>query len=277
MRLISVIIPTFNRAAVLRRALNSVAKQMYSNWELILVDDGSTDATSDIVKAWAQENQLEQKLQILSSEKNRGVSYARNRGARAANGTWLAFLDSDDEWLPSRLSSQVELLDRALESAEPLRWVHGEEAWVRNGKAVAIPPRYAKSGGRIFSRAVDICCVGASTVLIEKNLFWDVGGFREDFPVCEDYDLWLKLAARWPVGFVPEPVIIKHGGHADQLSMKYIGMDHYRCLALESQLENPYLSATDLAKVSSALIEKRIIVNRGAAKHNRPPDELRAR
>lgn len=277
MRLVSVIIPTFNRAAVLPRAMDSVVKQIYSNWELIIVDDGSTDETLKVINGWLEKNPVPQKIQILSSEKNRGVSFARNFGVSRASGSWLAFLDSDDEWLPARLSSQIALLDSAIESEQPLRWVHGGEAWVRNGKAVAVPARYAKFAGRIFSKCVDTCTVGASTVLLEKRLFLDNGGFREDFPVCEDYDLWLKLAARWPVGLVSEPVVVKFGGHADQLSMKYIGMDYYRCLALESQLSNPYLTASELAHVSRALIEKRIIVSRGAAKHSAHTSELRLR
>ncbi len=274
--MVSVIIPTFNRAKVLKRALDSVVKQIYSNWELIVVDDGSTDETTDVLRQWAIENSIDQKLKILASAKNRGVSFARNWGAREAAGAWLAFLDSDDEWLPTRLSSQMALLENS-HARSPLRWVHGEESWVRAGKPVSIPKKYAKTGGHIFSRCVDVCSVGASTVLLDRDLFFSVGGFREDFPVCEDYDLWLKISSTNPIGFVSEPVVVKHGGHADQLSMKYIGMDYYRCLALETQLGNPSLSPAELAHVARVLIEKRSLVAYGAAKNSAHPSELRLR
>lgn len=265
MRIISVIIPTFNRASLLERALDSVLSQTYSNWELIVVDDGSTDRTADVVSDWSARVEIKQKLQFLKLPTNQGVSAARNHGAEAATGEWLAFLDSDDEWLPDRLSSQFGLVA----SRPDLRWVHGEEIWVRNGRAVPVAPRYRKHGGFIFDRCVDVCCVGTSTVLIGRELFLRAGGFRPKFVVCEDYDLWLRVAAEHEIGLVAEPIVRKHGGHPDQLSMKYIGMDYYRALALETQLKNSQLSSSQREKVAMALAEKRRILEAGSAKHGR--------
>ncbi len=263
MQLISVIVPTFNRDSVLLRALESVVKQTYSNWELIVVDDGSTDASDKIFSEWANKPALAPKLKWLSTGGNFGVSRARNLGVTHARGSWLAFLDSDDEWLPEKLAMQAPL-------TRSFKWIHGEEIWIRNGLLVNPPKKYKKSGGRIFSNSVDICCVGASTVLIERGIFEAANGFREDFPVCEDYDLWLKLASRYAVGFIPEPVVRKFGGHADQLSTRFAGMDYFRCKSLTEHLENPHLSNEERNHVAQTLIKKSEILAEGARKHGAP-------
>ena len=117
-------IPTFNRAYCLERAIESVLKQTFINFEIILVDDGSTDNTQELI-----ENKYFGRLKYLKSE-NRGVSAARNLGIRASMGDWIAFLDSDDEWLSDHLERQW---DYHLKKSD-IRLIHGEEIWIRNGQ-----------------------------------------------------------------------------------------------------------------------------------------------
>lgn len=255
--MVSVIIPSYNRASVLRRALDSVSRQDFADLELIVVDDGSTDSTFERIESWQKETAFP--LRYFKTE-NRGVSAARNLGAREAQGRWLAFLDSDDEWLPHKLSAQMKL-------AEEFRWVHGEEVWIRNGVRVNAMKKHAKAGGRQFSRSIELCCISPSTVLIERELFLSAGGFREDFPVCEDYELWLRLAASEEIGFVKEPVILKYGGHDDQLSRRYKAMDFYRVKALQPFLQNGALKPEEREEVARAMAARCEILLKGFAKH----------
>lgn len=256
---VSVIVPTFNRADLVTRAMNSVKAQDFKDWELIVVDDGSTDVTFDVVSAWqAQHPKLRVRFERL--DENRGVSGARNYAARLAQGDWLAFLDSDDEWLPQKLSRQLALADR-------FSLIHGEEIWIRNGVRVNPMKKHAKGGGRLFRRCVELCCISPSTALLHRDLFAELGGFREDFPVCEDYELWLRVCARGEVGFVSDPVIVKYGGHEDQLSRRYKAMDYYRVKALLPFLDSPMLSEDEREVVRLTLLQKSEILINGYRKH----------
>ncbi|MBX3023149.1 MAG: glycosyltransferase family 2 protein [Bdellovibrionales bacterium] len=247
--------PTFNRASVLPRALKSVLAQDFQDWELIVADDGSSDTTAEIVKDFSTQSG---RGIYLSSRQNRGVSHARNQAARSARGEWLAFLDSDDEWLPHKLSTQIKL-------AEHYPLIHSEEIWHRHGVRVNATKKYAKSGGSIFERCVDVCCISPSTTLIRRDLFFALGGFREDFPVCEDYDLWLKVCAAHEVGYIPEALIVRHGGHADQLSMTYKAMDYFRAKALVPFLSDERVNRDYVAK---SLARKCEILLKGYEKHS---------
>lgn len=255
MPLVSVIIPTFNRAPVLARAIDSVARQKFTDWELLIIDDGSTDQTSDLVKTFSATIPI--RYFYMS---NGGVSKARNLGAQNARGEWLAFLDSDDEWLPNRLSDQVPLTSQ-------FRWIHAQEIWIRDGARVTQQTKHKKSGGRIFERCVELCCVSPSTSLIERKLFEQTGGFRPDFPVCEDYDLWVHLSSRYEAGFVETPLVIKYGGHADQLSRMYPAMDFYRAKSLMSILKSPYISHSERQLVARTVLAKVDILIKGYEKH----------
>lgn len=259
---ISVIVPTFNRAQTLARALNSLRVQSLPPFEIIVIDDGSTDTTKELVDEWTKAFKGEL---IYHRTINRGVSAARNLGAQLARGEWLAFLDSDDEWLPRKLELQSQLMDRF-----PL--IHGEEIWIRNGTRVNQMKKHKKSGGRIFSRCVDLCCVSPSSSLIEKELFLKLNGFREDFPVCEDYELWLRISARHQVGFIEQPVVIKYGGHEDQLSRRYRAMDFYRARALVQFLESLDITEVERQHVIQTLIKKCGILIQGYRKHHNLTD-----
>lgn len=260
--MVSVIVPTFNRAATLLRALNSVAVQTYREWELLVVDDGSTDGTAEVVRQWLENRNLADRARLLPPLENQGVSRARNRGAEAARGEWLAFLDSDDEWLPDRLERQMPL-------TKQFKIIHGEEIWIRNGVRVNAMTKHKKSGGRIFTRCVDLCCVSPSAVLVEKNLFHLMSGFREDFPVCEDYELWLRIAARYEIGFVEAPILHKFGGHEDQLSRRYKAMDFFRVKALISHLDSTKITREERIHVAESILKRCQILVQGYRKHGR--------
>lgn len=259
--MVSVIIPIFNRRAVLARALDSVRAQTMTDWELIAVDDGSTDNSADIFRDWVHRHQPPQRTLLLNHAINRGVSASRNYAASAAQGEWLAFLDSDDEWLPEKLKDQLAC------SAE-VDLVHGEEIWIRDGVRVNAMKKHAKSGGRIFCRCVDLCCISPSATLLRRKLFENLGGFREDFPVCEDYELWLRVCARGAVGFVRDPVVRKYGGHADQLSRQFKGMDYYRVKALMPFIEKmDQLTSMEYEHVIQTIRTKCAILLSGYRKH----------
>jgi len=255
---ISVIIPTYNRAHILARAIKSVEKQSLPATEIIIVDDGSTDATEALVK-----NKSPNCCYI--QQDNQGVSSARNRGIEAASGEWLAFLDSDDEWLPQKLETQKS----ALEAHPGLHLCHTEEIWIRNGRRVNQMKKHAKSGGWIFPKCLPLCAISPSSVIIHSSLFEKVGQFDETLPACEDYDLWLRICAFYPTLYVETPQIIKHGGHEDQLSHKHWGMDRFRIQALEKIIAHPELSQTDRQAAVDMLITKAGILAQGAKKRDK--------
>jgi glycosyltransferase involved in cell wall biosynthesis len=227
---VSVIIPTYNRAALVKEAVSSVLAQTLPDFELLVVDDASTDGTREALAAFGG------KIRVLSRPSRGGVAAARNTGIAAAQGEWLAFLDSDDLWLPQKLARQM-----AFMKANPeLLLSQTEEIWVRRGARVNPPRTHAKEGGRIFLRSLERCLVSPSAVILHRRLFDAHGGFDEALPAAEDYDLWLRLSWRYEVGLVPEPLIIKRGGHPDQLSRQW-GLDRWRIRALEKILAAPDL------------------------------------
>ncbi len=262
MPLVSVIIPSFNRAHTLERAVSSVLKQSFSDFECIIVDDGSTDDTSNIIH---QLQAQDERVKSIVSE-NQGVSAARNLGFSISCGQWIALLDSDDEWLPRKLEAQLELSKKKPEV--PL--IHGEEIWIRNGKRVNQKFKHKKVGGYVFKDCLPLCFISPSTALMKRSLYEEMKGFREDFVVCEDYELWLRVSSRYEVGFIEEPVIHKYGGHVDQLSFKYKAMDYWRVKAMEEIYRNrnyPLKQDEEVALVD-ILLEKCRILKIGYTKHN---------
>jgi glycosyltransferase involved in cell wall biosynthesis len=252
---ISVLVPTYNRAHSLPRALDSILGQSLPVAEIILVDDGSEDGTQDLIRrCYPQVRYLRQP--------NGGVSRARNLGIAAARSEWIALLDSDDAWLPEKLAAQ-----RALLREHPgIRLCHSEEIWIRRGRRVNQMAKHAKSGGYIFRACLPRCVISPSAALLHRSLFEEVGTFDEDLPACEDYDLWLRICASEPVAFVPTPQIRKFGGHADQLSRRHWGMDRFRILALEKIIRSDRPAAHDRAAACDMLVQKARIVATGARK-----------
>ncbi len=219
------------------------------------MDDGSSDGTF--------EENYGEKTAVSRLERNKGVSYARNHGVKRATAEWVAFLDSDDEWLPQKLEKQMEYASR--HPQYPL--IHCNEIWLKKGKILHQKKKHKKQGGRIFIPSVQLCCVSPSSALIKNSLFREVGLFREDFPVCEDYELWLRITSRYEAGFLDEPLLIKHGGHGDQLSQKYTGMDYWRIKALSPYLKDKNLSAEERQAVRRTMIKKAKILLSGYEKH----------
>jgi glycosyltransferase involved in cell wall biosynthesis len=253
---ISVIIPTWNRAGRLITALESVYAQTRLPTEVIVVDDGSEDDTrSRVLAAFPGVRYIHQQ--------NRGVSSARNTGIRAASGDWIALLDSDDRWLAHKLAQQC----RHLESEPSHRVVHCDEIWIRNGIRVNPMKKHVKQGGYIFRHCLPLCAISPSAVLIHRSVFDAVGLFDEELPACEDYDLWLRICARYPVLFTGEALVIKTGGHADQLSRRYWGMDRFRIHALDKLLSSGVLAPGDYLAARDTLLEKLAILIKGALKH----------
>jgi len=250
---VSVVIPTYDRIETLPRSLDSVINQTFSDWELIVVDDGSTDGTDEMILR-------DYPAVRLHRQENSGVSAARNAGVALTSGEWIAFLDSDDAWLPEKLERQLS----ALANEPELRLSHTDEIWIRNGKRVNQPKEYAKSGGGIYLRCLPLCCICPSSVLLRRDLFDEIGGFDEILPVCEDYDLWLRITAREPVHYLDEALVRKYGGHEDQLSTTTWGMDRYRIRALENILSEEILSPKDQLLTKETLIKKLRILIAGA-------------
>jgi len=217
----SVIIPTFNRAAFLAEAVDSVFAQTEKNYELIVVDDGSTDATRAMVESYGERVRY-------FFQSNAGASAARNCGIKNARGRFITFLDSDDLWLPKKLACQL-----AWMAAHPeIMLCYTDEIWIRRGVRVNQKKIHAKAGGWIYSLCLPRCIISPSSVLVRRELFEAVGVFDEQLPICEDYDLWLRVAAQFEVGFLAEPLIVKRGGHSNQLSHSEFGIDRYRVTAL---------------------------------------------
>ncbi len=255
---VTVVIPTYNRARLLARALNSVRVQTLVPAEVIVVDDGSTDETAAMIReAFPFVHYVHQE--------NQGVSAARNRGIEIAAREWIALLDSDDEWRPEKLETQFRELIRQPQS----RVCHTEEIWVRRGVRVNPMKKHAKAGGWIFQRCLPLCAMSPSSIVLHRTVFDAVGLFDESLPACEDYDLWLRITARYPVLFIKEPLIVKHGGHEDQLSRRHWGMDRFRVRALQKILASDQLSATDRRAAAITLAAKARIVASGARKRGR--------
>lgn len=229
--LVSVVIPTYNRAKTLNRTLGSVFKQTYRNFEVIVVDDGSTDQTV---------HNLEYHPHLtLTHKKNRGVSAARNTGLKHAKGALIAFLDSDDEWKPKKLERQAKFFE---ENPDAMI-CQTDETWIRNGKHLNPLKKHKKYSGWIFKECLALCIVSPSAVMMRRELIKEVGGqhavpllFDETLPACEDYDLWLRIAARFPIHLIKEKLVVKYGGHVDQLSRTIENLDKYRIQALQKIL-----------------------------------------
>ena len=228
---ISVVIPTYNRIELLKRSIDSVINQTIKPSEIIIVDDGSNDGTEAMVK------KKYDSLKLIK-QKNKGASAARNTGIKASSGGWICFLDSDDEWKNDKLEKQI----TAVANNSDYKFFHSNEIWIKNGKRINQKKKHKKYGGDIFKKCLDMCRISPSSVLIDKNIFEEIGFFNENLVVCEDYELWLRICDQYKVFFIDEPLIIKYGGHQGQLSYSIDSIECHRIKALE------YLLSTSLSK-----------------------------
>ena len=256
--IVSVIIPTYNREAFLREAIASVQSQTMQDFELLVIDDGSTDGTDELGAA------LGESVRYFY-QPNRGVSAARNAGITRARGALIAFLDSDDLWQPNKLAHQVAWLQ-----AHPdIMLCHTNEIWLRDGRQLNQKRHHRKSGGWIYPLCLPRCVISPSAVMIRKALLEMVGCFDENLPVCEDYDLWLRITSRFEVGFIDEPLIVKRGGHADQLSRREWGIDRFRVTALMKILARGRLHDNWQQQTVNELIKKCTILAEGCRKRDK--------
>jgi glycosyltransferase involved in cell wall biosynthesis len=263
---VSVIIPSFNRSHMLGDAVRSVLGQSFTDFELIVVDDGSTDDTAGVLSCWAGQ------LEVIKTRR-RGVSASRNLGAGRARGQWLAFLDSDDLWLPEKLELQLQAHHRQPDFLIS----HTDEFWVRQGVRVNPMKKHAKRGGAIFEYSLPICRISPSSVLIDRELFSQIGGFDTHYRVCEDYELWLRITAHYPVLYLDRKLVVKRGGHADQLSSSHWGFDRYRVRAILKILGSGILHNSQRLAALKELEAKSHILALGYGKRNKKLQAARYR
>lgn len=229
---VSVIIPTFNRALLLGRAVESVLRQTVQCSELIIVDDGSTDDTLLLLEKLS--NQAKCSVKVCSRE-NRGPAAARNLAITRAKFPFVAFLDSDDHWHRRKLEIQYQSM---LHNPGYLI-SHTREKWLRRGQHLNQKLKHIPRHGHIFDHCLQLCAVGMSTVMAKKELFDRVGLFDENLPCCEDYDLWLRTSARYPFLLVEQALTVKEGGREDQLSVQHRkGMDKFRIYSIQKLLDD---------------------------------------
>ena len=255
---ISIVIPTFNRIGSLPRALDSALNQTYQPSEIIVVDNGSSDGTTKLLR------ERYPSIRLLI-EKKLGVSAARNKGIRHSKFQWIALLDSDDAWDKTKLEKQKNAL---ASSQDQFRLVHTDEIWIRNGNKFNQMKKHQKFGGDIFNNCLSLCCISPSSVLINKNIFKEVGYFDESLPVCEDYDLWLKICSQEKILFINQKLTLKYGGHKDQLSKTYWGMDRFRIKSLENLILNYKLKPDQKINAIKTIVQKLKIIVNGAYKRN---------
>ena len=251
---ISVIIPTYNRWSLLPRALSSVQNQTHPPIEILIIDDGSDKPVPQAIKDKFPSVKL-------IRQKNKGVASARNLGIQKAIGTWIALLDSDDEWEPKKLEKQMCFLQKSPE----LRALHTAERWIRNGNQVT-PPSYLDKSSHLLERSLSHCLICPSSVLLHRSIFDTIGYFDESLTVCEDYDFWLRLLLTEKIGLIDEKLVNKHGGHDDQLSTTTWGMDRFRIKSLQKILKNKYLSHQRSLLILEVIINKCRILAQGAQK-----------
>lgn len=256
---VSVIIPTYNRALTLREAMGTVLSQRYRDLELIVVDDGSTDETQAMVSDFAS-----REVTYVYQE-HRGVSASRNKGIACARGDYIAFLDSDDLWLSDKLHLQMTFM----KSHPDALICYTEEIWIRNGVRVNPMKKHRKYSGMIFEHCLPLCIVSPSSVLMARRLFHMVGLFDESLEACEDYDLWLRISAQHPVYLIDTPLIVKRGGHADQLSRRVRKQDRFRIKALTKLLDGNNLSSGQRELAWKALRKKCEIYAKGCFKRGK--------
>ncbi|MCX5811253.1 MAG: glycosyltransferase [Proteobacteria bacterium] len=253
--MVSVIITTYNRRRFLKEAVVSVLNQDYQNKEVIVIDDGSTDESILEIEGLPVKYILKE---------NGGISSARNKGIEVSQGEYIAFLDVDDLWMKGKLSVQMKRMEE-----EGLSISYTDEIWIRNGKKMNQKLKHKKYSGQIFEQCLPLCIISPSSVVIKREIFDKVGLFDESLPVCEDYDLWLRISARYSVLFIERPLIVKRGGHDDQISKSYEAMDRFRIQSLVNILNSGILNKTQKIKAAEDLKKKCRILANGAKKRGR--------
>jgi glycosyltransferase involved in cell wall biosynthesis len=254
--LVSVIIPSWNRADMTMRAVHSVLNQSYRHFELLVVNDGSNEDYSEV------KNLVESSGHTYIYAPHAGVSAARNRGISSSQGKWISFLDSDDLWHPEKLKTQMEYVQ-----AHPDCLVlQSYEEWIRNGARVTIPERLRPASGDAFKRSLELCCISPSSVVLAREVLEKTGVFDERCIVCEDYDLWLRVTTYFSVHLITQPLVVKYSAPHAQLSRSQIAMDRFRVYALLKYLLSEEYPAEKKALARDILLKKLNILYTGAIK-----------
>jgi glycosyltransferase involved in cell wall biosynthesis len=256
---VSVIIPTFNRSEKVSRAISSVLSQTFTDFKIIVVDDCSVDETPDALAGFKED------IRVIRHKQNRGVSEARNSGIEAAPSPLIAFLDSDDYWMPEKLDVQ----QRFFRENPDAMICQTEELWIRNGVRVNPGKKHLKRSGDIFEPSLKLCMVSPSAVMLKRSLLEEVGPFDHDFPVCEDYDLWLRITCKYPVHLIKRPLVVREGGAPDQLSASRKGMDRFRIRSMIKLLESRRLKPTQITALFRELEAKCRIYGEGCIKRRK--------
>lgn len=257
----SVIIPVYNRENMVSRAIDSVLQQSYPHWELIIADDGSTDKTAAVLKAYANYPSVS----ILFLDHCGKPGQVRNSAVAKAKGRWIAFLDSDDSWMSDKLEKQIEYLDRHRE----FKFIHTLERWERNEKIVSQAHRKHIKEGDLFHSSLRKCEIGPSTVMMERELYLENDGFRSDLEICEDYEFWLRLTSENSVAYLDEELVVKRGGHSDQLSTKYGFIEIFKIEALRNLVDKNFFKGKHLHAAKKELARKCRIYSRGCRKRGK--------
>lgn len=261
MEAVTIIIPTYNRATLLPKAIDSVLGQSHDNFELIVVDDGSDDNTAEILSDYGNI--------IYLYQENRGPAAARNRGISAARYELIAFLDSDDWFAADKLKIQTS----AMKENPDFLISHTDEIWYRQGKLLNQKKKHRKFGGDIFVRCLPLCAVSMSTVMVRKIIFDQVGLFDESYPCCEDYEFWLRASLSHKFLKIDQPLTLKEGGRPDEVSFQYrTGMDKFRIQALLKLLNGSKLTGEQKKLAQDELVRKCRIYGNGCLKHGRPEE-----
>ncbi len=259
MAAVSVVIPTFNRAGKVARAISSVLYQTFTDHEIIVVDDGSSDGTRETI------SQFDGRITYIAHPSNLGVSAARNTGIKRSSAPFLAFLDSDDYWLPEKLRAQIGFFETNPEAVA----CQTEEIWIRKGHRVNPRDRHQKPSGDIFEPSLRLCLVSPSAVMLKRSLLEEVGLFDEALPACEDYDLWLRISCRYPIHLIRQEFVVKEGGNADQLSARHKGMDRFRINSLVKLIRSGTLNKRQLKATLDELSFKCSIYGTGCLKRGK--------
>ena len=258
---VTIIIPTYNRASLLSRAIESVLEQSHGNLELIVVDDGSDDNTAEIINDYGNI--------IYLYQENMGPAAARNRGIKAAAHELIAFLDSDDWFAAEKLAIQ----STAMVENPGCLISHTDEIWYRRGRLLNQKKKHRKFGGDIFVRCLPLCAVSMSTVMMRKKIFERIGLFDESYPCCEDYEFWLRASVEHEFLKIDQPLTLKDGGRADEISFQFrTGMDKFRIKALLKLLSGSNLSEEQRKFAEGELVKKCRIYGNGCLKHGRPDE-----
>ncbi|MDD4294806.1 MAG: glycosyltransferase family A protein [Candidatus Omnitrophica bacterium] len=261
----SIIIPAYNRQKYLKIAVESVLAQSFNDYELIIIDDASNDNTESYIKNIST---IHHSINYIKNPKNLGISKSRNVGLKNAKGEFICFLDSDDRFRHDKL----QITYNYIKEKTDIKIFHTKELWFKNGQYLEPKVYHENPNGYIFKNTVKLCCISPSTAAIHKSIFSDIGIFDENLPVCEDYDLWLRITARYSVALIPLYLTIKQGGLPDQMSQKFSCMDKFRIYALEKILASNTLNPDNYKIAVNELIKKCEIYIKGASKHNNYSD-----